>query len=317
MGNCLEDKRALVTGAAGCVGFHLCERLLREKVEVVGFEREIPWISASLRDLREKIKFCYGDLRDYASVLNAMENIDMVFHLGAQPSVPTSVIDPYGTFMVNAVGTLNCLEAARKNDVDLFVFAGTAKICGDPLYLPLDEEHPQRPRAPYDASKVAAEALCMAYYKTYGLKTSMIRFTNTYGPRMDRRRVVTEFIYYLLRNEPPVIRSDGTPTRDYIYIDDVIDAYVKVTQVPEAVGEIFLICTSIETSVLELCNLLIEVSGVHQKPVILNKPIIGEIPHEYATNAKAKKILNWSPKIDLRTGLSLTWKWFRAHPEFA
>jgi len=315
--NVLSGKRVFITGATGFVGPHLCERLLKEGAEVVAFLRKMVWRRPkNILHLKNQLEMRYGNLRDYGTLLDATKDIDIIFHLAAQTHVPDSVGDPLETFEVNAIGTLNCLEAARKNDIDLFINSGTAKICGDPLYLPFDEKHPNLPHAPYDASKIAAESLCMAYYKTYGLKVCMPRFTNTYGPRLDRRKVVADLIYYLLRNEPPVIRSDGTPIRDYIYIDDVIEAYMKLVEKPNAVGEVFLIGSGVGTSVLDLCNLLIEVSQTKLKPIILGQPIPGEIQEEYVDISKAKKLLGWLPKIDLRTGLSITWEWFNAHPEF-
>jgi nucleoside-diphosphate-sugar epimerase len=306
-----------VTGADGFIGLHLLERLLNEKADVTVFLRKYPWGDMkNISSLSNPIQIRYGNLRDLASLIDAMRDVEIVFHLGAQTHVPDSVADPYETFMVNGLGTLNCLEAAIRNDVDLFINTGTAKICGDPLYLPLDEKHPNRPRAPYDASKIAAEAMCMAYFKTYGLKVVMPRLTNTYGPRLDRRKVVSDFINHLLQGKPPIIRSDGTPTRDYIYIDDVIDAYIDMVRVQAAVGNIFLICTGVETSVLELCNLLIKVSQKELEPVVLGKTLQGELIFEYGDNSKAKKILKWSPKVDLKTGLTLTWKWFKNNSKY-
>jgi len=224
--------------------------------------------------------------------------------------------EPFGTFQVNALGTLNCLEAGRMNDVDLFVNAGSDKIYGDPLYLPLDEKHPLRPCSPYDASKVAGEALCMAYYKTYGLKVCLPRFSNIYGPRQDRRKVIPDIIDHLMQGKSPVIRSDGTPVRDYMFIDDVVEAYLMLVDEPKAISEVINFGTGVGTSVLDLCHLLIDISHVGVKPTILGQSAPGEIQQEYLDISKAKKLFNWSPRIDLNKGLSLTWEWYRKHREF-
>lgn len=266
--------------------------------------------------LQDRLRIYYGDLRDFRTLKNATKEIDVIYHLGAQSHVPDSVREPNGTFQVNAVGTLNCLEAARMNDVEMFVNAGSDKVYGDPLYLPLDEKHPLRPRSPYDASKVAGEALCMAFHKTYGLKVCLPRFSNVYGPRQDFRKVIPDFISHLMIGESPVIRSDGTPVRDYIFIDDVADAYCRLVKEPTAVGEVINFGTGVGTSVLNLCKSLIKASNIEVNPIILGEPTPGEIQEQYLSVSKAKEVLDWSAKTDLAEGLSITWDWYKKHPEF-
>lgn len=313
----LSGKRILVTGANGFVGSNLCERLLMENAEVTAFVRRSATSKPNnIIHLQNRLRISYGDIRDFKTLYDATKEIDVIYHLGAQSHVPDSIREPSGAFQVNAVGTLNCLEAARMNDVDLFVNAGSDKIYGDPLYLPLDEKHPPRPRSPYDASKVAGEALCNAYHKTYGLKVCLPRFSNIYGPRQDRRKVIPDFINNLLQGKSPIIRSDGTPIRDYIFIDDTIEAYLMLVEERKVYGEVINFGTGIGTSVLDLCHLLIGISHIPVKPTVLSEPSPGEIHKQYLDISKAKKLLNWSPKVDLHEGLSLTWEWYRMHPEF-
>jgi nucleoside-diphosphate-sugar epimerase len=313
----LNGKRVLVTGASGFVGSNLCERLLMENAIVIAFvNKSLLNKPLNIINLEKKLQIVYGDIQNIHNLYDSVQNIDVIFHLAAQSHVPTSVKDPIDTFIINAIGTLNCLEAARKDDVDLFINSGSDKICGDPVYLPLDENHPLHPHGPYDASKVAGEALCMAYYKTYGLKVCLPRFSNMYGPKQDQRKVIPNFINQLLQNKPPIIRTDGTLIRDYLYIGDAIEAFLKMIEHPTAVGEPILCGTGKGTTVLDLCKLLIEVSGTNQKPVVLNHPTTGEILSQYLDISKAKQLLNWSPKISLRKGLSLTWEWYKSHPDF-
>lgn len=315
--NFLGDRRIFITGANGFVGSNLCERLSMENAEVIAFVRKSATSKPNnIIHLRNRLQIFYGDLRDFKTLYDATKKVDIIYHLGAQSHVPDSERAPFGTFQVNAVGTLNCLEAARMNDVDLFVNAGSDKIYGDPLYLPLDERHPFRPRSPYDASKVAGEALCMAYHKTYGLKVCLPRFSNIYGPRQDRRKVIPDIISNLLQGKSPVIRSDGTPVRDYISIDDVVEAYVMLPNEQKAFGEVINFGTGKGTSVLDLCQLLIDISRTKLRPTILGQFSPGEIQSQYLDISKAKKILNWSPRVNLRKGLSLTWEWYKAHPGF-
>ena len=310
-------KRVFVTGANGFVGSNLCEHLLLRNCEVTAFVKKSTTSEpTNIVRLRKRLRIYYGDLRDLRTLYDATKDTDLIFHLGAQSHVPDSVRDPAGTFQVNTVGTLNCLEAARINDVNLFVNAGSDKIYGDPLYLPIDEKHPPRPRSPYDASKAAGEAVCMAYHKTYGLKICLPRFSNIYGPRQDRRKLVPDLTSHLLRGESPIIRSDGTPIRDYCFIDDAVKAYIGIAEEPKAVGEVINFGTGVGTSVLNLCELLINVSKVRVKPTVLGQPTPGEIREQYLNISKAKEILHWSPKMQLADGLSITWEWYKSQPGF-
>jgi len=313
----LIGRRILVTGANGFIGSNLCERLLLENAQVIAFVRKTSTNKPSnIIHLRDKLQISYGDLRDFKTLYDLTKQVDIIYHLGAQSHVPDSVNDPFSTFQVNAVGTLNCLEAARMNDVDLFINAGSDKAYGEPLYLPLDEKHPLRPRSPYDASKAASEALCMAYSQTYGLKVGLPRFSNVYGPKQDRRKVVPDLINSILQGKSPVIRSDGTPIRDYLFVDDAVEAYLRLVDEKKALREIINFGTSVGTSVLNLCLSLIEISKRRLKPTILGQPTPGEIQQQYLDISKAKKLLKWSPKVELRKGLTLTWKWYKEHPKF-
>jgi len=313
----LKDRRIFVTGANGFVGSHLCERLVMENCQVTAFVRKSTTSEpTNIIHLKDRLRICYGDLRDLGTLYDATKGMDVIYHLGAQSHVPDSVREPCGTFQVNAVGTLNCLEGARMNDVELFVNAGSDKAYGDPSCLPLDEKHPLRPRSPYDASKVAGESICAAYHKSYGLKVCLPRFSNIYGPRQDCRKVIPDFISYLLRDKPPIIRGDGTPVRDYIFIDDAVNAYLRLVDEPKAIGEIINFGTGIGTSVLNLCKLLINTAKLRLTPTILGQPTPGEIKEQYLDISKAKKLLDWSPKIELAEGLSITWQWYKDHPEF-
>lgn len=308
----LSDKKILVTGADGFVGSNLCHFLIDKNTELTAFVKKSSTQKLNnIADIKKDIKILYGDLRDFDTMINTTKNIDIIYHLGAQSHVPDSVKEPISTFKINALGTLNCLEAARKNDVEFFINAGSDKIYGDPIYLPINEKHPIRPRSPYDASKVASEALCLSYFKTYGIKVFLPRFSNIYGPRQDSRKVVSNFIFDLLQNKRPVIRSDGTLVRDYLYVEDAVEAYTRIVEFPSVIGEPINFGTGVGTSVIELCKTIIEISGKRVKPVILGKNLTSEIKEQIMDISKAKEILNWIPKVNLHDGLSLTWKWYK------
>ena len=313
----LKNKKILVTGANGFVGSNLCHFLSNICDDVIAFVRKSTTHKLiNLEDIKYKIKISYGDLRDFDTINNALKDVDIVYHLGAQSHVPDSIREPFTTFKVNALGTLNCLEAARINDVEYFINAGSDKIYGDPLYWPIDEKHPIRPRSPYDASKVAGESLCLAYYKTYGLKVFLPRFSNIYGPRQDSRKVIPNIISHLLRDEPPVIRSDGTPIRDYLFIDDAIKAYIRLIEYPSAIGEIINFGTGVGTSVRKLCETIIKISGKEIEPKILGITSLGEIHKQVLDITKALNIINWKPEVNLYEGLIKVWDWYIRNKDY-
>ncbi|HIQ02466.1 MAG TPA: SDR family NAD(P)-dependent oxidoreductase, partial [Anaerolineales bacterium] len=250
----------LVTGGAGFIGSHLVEALVArgERARVLDDFSTGRW--ENLAAVTGQVEVIEGDVRDRAAAARAVDGVEVVIHLAAIPSVQASVEDPQRVMAVNCTGTLNLLEAARAAGVRRFVFASSAAVYGDQTDLPLREDLPPDPLSPYAASKAAGEALCRAYFASYGLPTVVLRFFNVYGPRQDPRSpysgVISIFVERMRQGLPPVIYGDGEQTRDFVYVGDVVEAVVRAAEREEAVGEVFNIAGGRQTSVLELVKVL-------------------------------------------------------------
>lgn len=226
----MNASNIMVTGGAGFLGSHLVERLVQEGNNVIVFDDLSSGNLGNLREVLDQVEFAKGDLRDRKLVVEKMKDIEVVYHFGANASVPTSVKKPIYDFECNALGTLNVLEACRRNGADKIVYASSAAVYGEPEYIPIDENHPLNPISPYGASKLAGEKLVSAYHEVYGLPFSVLRIFNVYGPR-QRRYVMYDFIRKLMR-KPKRLRvlGNGEQVRTYCYISDAIDAFLLVAK---------------------------------------------------------------------------------------
>lgn len=239
--------------------------------------------------------------------------MDVIVHLAANTGVAPSVENPRMDCETNVLGTLNYLEAARKNKIKRFVFASSGAPAGE-VEPPIHEELPPHPVSPYGASKLAGEGYCSAYYRTFDVETVCLRFGNVYGPYSGKKdSVVAKFIKQALAGETLEIYGDGNQTRDFIYINDLIHA-VKLAAIKDnAAGEIFQIATSRETTVKEITQLIVselekkQIKGVEIK---FSQPRKGDVKRNYSDTAKAKKILEWQTETGLAEGLNKTINWF-------
>ena len=312
-----KNKKVLVTGATGFIGSWLTERLVNLGSDVTAFIKENDPIDLdSLLTVKNKIRTIYGDIRKIDTISNALKDQEIVFHLAAITQVIYSIRNPTETVEVDVNGTLNILEAIRNNSLDTsLIFASTDKVYGEPKYLPIDEEHPLLAKSPYDASKLAADRLTSSYYNTYGIKSSIIRWSNTFGGRDSNiLRAVPDFITSLLNNKPPVIRGNGKHIRDYMYVSDAVDGILLVAENRnKSSGEAFNIGTEKPTSVLDLSKLIIKLMKLENKlsPILMNNPLIGEIGVQYLSYKKANQVLGWEPKVSLEEGLIKAIDWYK------
>lgn len=307
--------KVLVTGGTGFIGSWLVRKLLEEGAEVTALvKKNDPLGLGNIGGVKDGIKIIYGDIRDSKEVKKAAKDKELVFHLAAITQVTYSIECPKETFDVNAAGTLNVLEAMREcNENAFLVIASTDKVYGEPVYLPIDEEHPLLGKSPYDASKIAADRMAYSYHKTYGTKVSIIRCSNIYGGADSNiLRAVPDFTYAILKNKQPVIRGNGMHKRDFLYVDDAVNAYMSVAKNQSiANGETFNFGTSMETSVKELARLMAKIAGVKTEPRILGMPLKGEIEKQRLSYRKAKRLLNWKPSTNIEEGLRKTMLWYR------
>jgi len=350
--NSSTHSHILITGGCGFIGVNLIDYLLKTspKVKI----RVLDNLSVGTReDLAEVCKFVeldvshltshnspspyvelvIGDIRDFDTCLKCCQGIDVVVHLAANTGVAPSVENPKSDMEVNVIGTFNILEASRQNKIEKFIFASSGAPLGE-VNPPIHEEIAPKPVSPYGASKLAAEAYCSAYYRTFGLKTISLRFGNVYGPRSKHKSsVVAKFFKRALSGEPLEVYGDGNQTRDFIYIDDLIQAIILAINTPSATshvsqltphtshltshgpwGEVFQIATHRETTVNEIAakiKEIVESSLDKNVKIVHTSPRIGDVRRNYSDISKAKRILGYEPKYDLDKGLKATFEYFK------
>ncbi len=314
-----SDRRILVTGATGFLGSWLVKELVRRKANVVGLIRKNPLSSEpALPGDMGNIDVVYGQLEDYFSVercLNEYE-IDTVFHLGAQTIVETATKFPLATFDSNVMGAWNLLEACRHHEhVKRIIVASSDKAYKDTGKTPYTEEAPIGGANIYSASKSCSDILCRSYSKTYGLPVAIARCSNLYGGGdLNFERIVPGTIKSVIENKSPIIKGDGTNTRDYLYVMDAVNAYLALAEQADkdgAKGQDFNFSTGEPTSVSEIVHLILEISGNNRIKPIAKNAVEGEVKKQFLDPSKAKKILGWGCKYRLKDGLSETFKWYR------
>jgi len=261
-----------------------------------------------------KVNFIHGDIRDAELCMKAVEGAEVVFHEAAQINPVLAVENPSYDFEINARGTLNMLEAARKKDVKKFIFAST-NVYANPKYLPIDENHPIDLLSPYAASKLSGEAYCIVHNNTYGLKTVRLRYTNIYGPRQRSTKnesgVITIFIERVLKGMRPIIFGDGEQTRDFIYVSDVVQANILAAESERSQGEVFNIGSGKETSINTLTNIILKIADREDLVPEKGPERAADFGRCLADVTKARKVLGFNPKITLETGLKRTIDWWK------
>ena len=317
--NFWHDRSVFVTGGTGFLGMWLAEALVARGAKVVCLVRDrvpqAPFFAQRLNERVTVVAGALGDIDALARVLGEYE-VESIFHLGAQTLVGVANRDPVATFEANIRGTWNLLEAARRNpQVRRVVVASSDKAYGDHPVLPYDETFALQGRHPYDVSKSCADLISLTYHHTFGLPVSITRCANLFGPGdLNFSRIVPGTIRSVLRGERPVIRSDGTPKRDYISVHDIVSAYLVLAEQmdrPEIRGQAFNFGTGEPVSVLELTRVILEQAGrTDLVPQVLNEAK-GEIKDQYLKAERARVELGWTPGAPLSTRIAETIAWYR------
>ncbi|MCU1263945.1 MAG: hypothetical protein JWM21_263 [Acidobacteria bacterium] len=319
-----NDRQVFVTGATGFVGAHIVKGLIEQGARVVCLQRDgVNTNALDLFDLRRFVTVISGKVEDFELMLRILGEyrIESIFHLAAQALVGTTKHSALSTFESNIRGTYTLLEACRQNPtVKSIVVASSDKAYGTSPQLPYSEDNPLAGLFPYDASKACTDIVARSYAHSYELPVAVTRCANIYGPGdMNFSRVIPGAIMAALAGEAPVVRSDGTPYRDFVYVDDIVRAYLLLAEQIEAVrGEAFNFGSGCPVQILELVERIIRLTGKEgaiTPLVMLEQKIAGEIDMQYLLSQKAETRLGWKGEVTLDEGLQRTIDWYRSYVE--
>ena len=307
---------ALVTGGAGFIGSHIASALAAAGARV----RVIDDLSTGYRENLEEIKgdldFVQGSLADEASLKKAIEDVELVFHEAAIPSVPRSVENPRQTHIASVESTFALLLAAREHKVKRVVYAASSSAYGDQPTLPKVETMLPEPLSPYAVAKLVGEHYCQVFTRVYGLETVSLRYFNVFGPRQDPSSqysgVVSRFISDLLGGERPVIYGDGEQSRDFTYIQNVVDANLKAAESAKGIGQVINIANGERISLNQLLDELKSLTGKPDVVADYQEPRAGDVKHSLADITRARELLGFEPRVGLRPGLELTIDWWKS-----
>ncbi|MEO0296692.1 MAG: UDP-glucuronic acid decarboxylase family protein [candidate division WOR-3 bacterium] len=309
--------RILITGCAGFIGSHLCEKFLVKGDEVTGIDNFITGSKKNVEILKKYKNFKFLEL-DVCNELKIKERFDIIYHI-ASPASPKHYYEfQLETMLVNSIGTKNLLDKA-KIDNSVFVFASTSEVYGDPLIHPQREDYngnvnPVGERSMYDESKRFGEALCMVYFRKFNVDVRIVRIFNTFGPRMKKEdgRVIPNFIMQALRNKPLTIYGDGSQTRSFCYIDDMVEGLIKVGIKENLKGEVINLGNPHEIKIIELSEIIEKLLNKNLKKKFL--PLPKDDPKRRCPDIeKAKKLLEWEPKVSFKEGLLKTIEYFKEY----
>jgi NAD dependent epimerase/dehydratase len=315
-----KDKKVLVTGAGGFIASHLVERLVSEGADVRAFVRynsrnDYGMLKLISSDAFSKIEIIQGDLRDNEAVRNAVNGVDTVFHLGALIAIPYSYVNPREVIDVNVMGTLNVLMAARDFGTRRVIHTSTSEVYGTAQYVPIDEKHPLQGQSPYSASKIGADRIAESFYRSFEVPVVTLRPFNTYGPRQSARAVIPTIITQALTRDEVKLGS-LEPSRDFTFVHDTANGFLKVAAAENVLGEEINLGNDNTIRIGDLANKIFEIIGKTPKVTLDSqriRPNKSEVMKLWASNQKAKSMIDWEPHISLDEGLRLTVEWISSH----
>lgn len=311
------SRKVLVTGGGGFIGSHLVERLHELGADVTAFLRYNSRNDAGflelLGDRKKDVRIVFGDIRDAEAVRNVVDGHDVVFHLAALVGIPYSYVHPEDVVAVNTVGTLNVLTAAKASDAQRVIVTSTSEVYGSARYVPIDEKHPKQPQSPYSASKIAGDAIALSYHLSFGLPVTIVRPFNTFGPRQSDRAIIPTIISQaLIKRE--IVLGNTAPTRDFTYVLDTVDGFLRAADAPDALGQEFNLGTGSEISIGDLAARIRHLLGsniVVRQAEERTRPATSEVQRLLSNNQKARDVLGWTPRRTLDEGLGATIEWVK------
>jgi dTDP-glucose 4,6-dehydratase len=312
----LQNKKVLVTGAGGFIGSHLVEALVKKGAKVKAFVRynsknNWGWLEQSA--YKDKIEIYTGDIRDFDSTKTALQECEVVFHLAALIGIPYSYLSPLAYIKTNIEGTYNVLQAAKENNLERVVITSTSEVYGTAQYTPIDEQHVLQPQSPYSSSKIAADNLALSYYYSFGLPVTIVRPFNVYGPRQSARAVIPTIITQLLNGKLVKLGSLDT-TRDYTYVTDTAQGFIKIAEANSLIGEETNIGQNLSFSIKQIydyCQSILGTSAEIETDEQRIRPEKSEVQRLLCENIKLLKHTDWQPEFSGLSGLIKTIEWFK------
>ena len=316
--------KVFITGSEGFIGSHLTEKLVEKGHDVkafvmYNFNNSNGWLDDLNKNIKNNIQISKGDIRDFDTLKKETRKYDAIIHLAALISIPYSYHSPRSYIDTNAVGTLNILQTAKENKISRIINTSTSEVYGSAKKIPIDEEHPLQSQSPYSASKIAADQISMSFYNSFDLPITILRPFNTFGPRQSERAIIPTIIKQIAttRNKA-IVLGNIFPTRDFNYIDDICEGYIKALTAKNIFGQIINLGSGYEISIKSLAimisslmNQKIKIKNVYER----KRPKKSEVDRLCASNKKAARLLNWKPKFvgesGLKKGLIKTIDWYK------
>jgi NAD dependent epimerase/dehydratase len=320
----LKNNKILVTGADGFIGSHLVEALIDEGCTIRAFVyynsfNSWGWLDSLPKEKLAAIDVFAGDIRDPQGVEAALRGYDTVFHLAALIAIPFSYLSPDSYVDTNIKGTLNILQAARKLGLERILITSTSEVYGTAKYTPIDERHPLQGQSPYSATKIGADRMAEAFWRSFNLPIVIVRPFNTFGPRQSARAVIPTIITQLLSGEQEIRLGSLSPTRDFNFVIDTVSGFIEIAKSDKSVGEEINIATGVEISIGDLTNEIIKQINPKATTICEEerlRPEKSEVERLIGCNKKIKALTSWTPKYTLEQGLAETIAWFQKDNNF-
>lgn len=321
----LKGKKVLITGSEGFIGSHLTERLVELGADVTALVQynsfnNWGWIDTFDKNVKESLNVITGDIREYDNVKRMMKGQQVVFHLAALIAIPYSYLSPMAYVRTNVEGTTNVLEACREEEsIEKIVHTSTSETYGTALYVPIDEKHPMQGQSPYSASKIGADKMAESFYRSFNLPIVTLRPFNTYGPRQSARAVIPTIISQILSGKKEIKLGSLTPTRDFNYVKDTAEAFIKVVESDKTIGEVINAGSNYEISIGDTVKKIIDILGQDVKIMCDDeriRPEKSEVNRLWADNTKIKQLTDWTPKYTIDDGLKETIEWIKNNMKY-
>ena len=307
--------KVLVTGGAGFIGSNLANELVRQGAKVCIIDNFVTGFRENLDEIKGNFDFIEGDINNDQSLKKAIENVEIIFHQAALPSVPRSVENPKETHEACVNGTFNLLSKAKENNVKRVIYAASSSAYGDQPKLPKIETMLPEPRSPYAAAKLMGEYYCQVFSRVYNLETISLRYFNVFGPRQNPSSqysgVISRFVDALMSDKTPIIYGDGETSRDFTFIANVVDANIKASQTTKGIGEVMNVANGERITLNELLETLKKITGKENVRADYQFERKGDVKHSQADNQKAVECLNYKKLVGLEEGLTKTIEWWK------